>query len=286
MPKKTQNKASELAKPGKNSSAAEKNAYDIVDSVNKIKNTGKSSRTKKKENAESYEKIMQHSDILFSILKEKVDLNEATRKANQIYDEAILIYNTCGEYLAKNRGFRWSTKGRERVRQVKRLRNAIWMGIVTETNYEHAKTLFARQETYGQFYAMSSYLSTNTTVASSNVSPQAQSESATGSENSNQLDVNYFNNEIPSVEDLKTYVKNCIGNDSNITLFEGAGVFEELKVGKEAAANNLEWFIIMNSIAGNRGIPEVELIWNSYRYAINRSGGELLPELKEYFNLK
>ncbi len=286
MPKKTQNKASELVKPGKNSSAAEKNAYDIVDSVNKIKNTGKSSRTKKKENAESYEKIMQHSDILFSILKEKVDLNEATRKANQIYDEAILIYNTCGEYLAKNRGFRWSTKGRERVRQVKRLRNAIWIGIVTETNYEHAKTLFARQETYGQFYAMSSYLSTNTTVASSNVSPQAQSESATGSENSNQLDVNYFNNEIPSVEDLKTYVKNCIGKDSYITSFEEARVFEELKVGKEAAANNREWFLFMYTIVGDIGMPVIELIWNSYRYEINRQGGELLPELKDYLKLK
>ncbi len=286
MPKKTQNKASELVKPGKNSSQKVKYAYDIVDSVNKMKNTGKSSRTKKKENSYWYNEIIQHSEILFSLLKEKVDMNEAKKKAININDVAYLISKFCDNYLQKNRGFRWSPKGRERVNQVRRLNNAIVQLFIGEFYSDFPESYFGGKTTYGQAFGMSSYLSTNTTEASSNVSSQAQSESATGSENSNLLDVNHFNKELPTEEDLKTYVNNCLGTDFYITLIERYGILKELKVEKDKAKDNREWLIVACAAVGNIGTQVVELIWNSYRYEINRQGGELLPELKDYLKLK
>lgn len=289
MPKKTKNKAPELVKPGKNSSVAEKNAYDIVDSVNKIKNTGKSSRTGKKANSNYYDEIIQHSDILFSLLKEEVNLNEVVRKATQIKGEANLIYNTCGEYLLKNRGIRWSTKGRERVRQVKRLRNAIWLGIITETQPDHAYGMFDNKKTYGQLYAMSSYLPTASNeekIEENSISKASDKEVVKSNEEFDLFNSNFFDGKKPDFDSIVDFFNKCnidgLKYDSAIRVDIQWLVSAMEDNDMEEAGNRFGDMYTVAQQYGEAAEKAIEVLWEGYRPEMVKNNESLPSDFKEY----
>ncbi len=289
MPKKTQKKASELVKPGKNSSQEVKNAYDLVDSVNKIKNTGKSSRTGKKENSNYYDEIIQHSDILFSLLKEKVDMNEVKKKAIKIKDEAFLISEFCESYLQKNRGFRWSPKGRERVHQVRRLNIALFKLFADVTYADYPKSYFGGKTTYGQAFGMSSYLPTASNeekIEENSISKAPDNEAVKSDEEFDLFNSNFFNGKKPDFNSIVDFFNKCnidgLRYDSTIRV-DILGLVSAMDDNDMKKAGDVfgDMYVVAQQY-GEAAEKAIEVLWEGYRPEMMKNNESLPSDFKEY----
>lgn len=315
MPKTTQKKEQKLVKPGKGSDDCEMAAYDITYSLNKINSLGKLSRTGKKTNAESYDNIKSKAAYVFSLLKEPVkeddmDIRVHLNLINSIFYE---IWDCCQEYIDKNRGFRWSSKGRARVREVKRLQNAITMLTLHANSWKASELLEAREvlgfDTYAKAYGFGSYISSVSTESDSNAGPISNGSTSTladtirkasgtdqkasgtdqkaSDKKTEEIDVNEFNDHLLSYDELNVYGM----KHSCLIVFRPDFEAEKMKLrvekNEEDKKINSDALNEMYSLAkfynGDRGAKIVEMIWNSYRHEFGRKTGQLAPgKLSEY----
>lgn len=303
MPKTTQKKEQKLVKPGKGSNEYEMAAYDIADSVNKINSLGKSSRTGKKTNAESYDNIKSEMSYVFSLLREPVKQDPLDVKVhlNLINNTFSDISDKCQDYIEKNRGFRWSSKGRARVREVKRLQIAI-RRLLLEANYWQAHEVLGF-ETYAKVYSFGPYISSVSTESDSNAGPITKGSTSTLSDtvqkasgadqkasdtNPEKIDVDKFNDKLPDPDILNFYAAKhgclLVVIDTNFEANKLRLRAEENEEDKKTNRDALnEMYRFAQFICGDYGARLVEMIWNAYRHEFGRKTGKLAPgELSEY----